>query len=144
MKPGISFSKVWFDDDVVELKIDSFDGKSLFSNNVYAGHQDLDDLVAGLFTFKDHVHGGIYDIELGSFGPEYARGAFRARLHFQESGKIYITIAAQSEFEEFGIKNVASEATLYLRSEPALLDNFIGELKALAAGKRDDANLEAA
>jgi hypothetical protein len=144
MKPGISFSKIWFDDDVVELKIDSFDGKSLFSNNVYAGHQDLDDLVVGLSSFKDHVHGGIYDVELGSFGPEYARGAFRARLHFQERGKIYITIAAQSEFEEFGIKIVASEATLYLRSEPALLDNFIGELRALTAGKRDDANLEAA
>ena len=144
MNPGISLSKIWFDDDMVKLKIDSFDGNSLFSTNVYVGHEQLNSLVAGLSIFKDHVHGGIYDIELGSFGREYASGAFRARLHFQERGQIYITLAAQSEFEEFGRKNVASEATLYLRSEPALLDNFIGELKALTAGKRDDANLEAA
>jgi len=144
MNPGISLSKIWFDDDMVKLKIDSFDGNSLFSTNVYVGHEQLNSLVAGLFIFKNHVHGGIYDIELGSFGPEYASGAFRARLHFLERGQLYITLAAQSEFEEFGRKNVASEATLYLRSEPALLDNFIGELKALTAGKRDDANLEAA
>ena len=143
MKPGISFSKLWFDNDIVDLKIDSFDGKSLFSNKVYAHHQDLENLVAELSTFRTHVYGGIYDIELGAFGPEYALGAFRARLHFQERGIIHISIAAQSEFEEFGIKKVASEATLFLRTEPALLDNFISELKSLASGKRDQANLEA-
>ena len=144
MNPGIYVNKIWFDDDVVELKIDSFDGNSLFSNKVYVGHQKMDDLITGLYTFKDHVHGGIYDIQLGSFGPEYAGGAFHARLHFQSRGKIHISINAQSEFEEFGIKNVANEAMLYLISEPALLDNFIAELKALKAGKRDDAKLEAA
>ena len=82
MKAGVTFTKVWFDDDVVTL-----------------------------------------------------------RLHFQKPGKLYITIEAQSGFEEFGIKNVASEATLYLRSEPVLLDNFIVELNGFNAGKRDVANL---
>ncbi len=54
------------------------------------------------------------------------------------------SVRGQSNFEEFGIKTVASEATLYLRTEPALLDNFIAELDALKSGKRDDAKLEAA
>ena len=144
MNPGIYFKKIWFDEDVVELQIDSFDGNSLFSNKVYVGHQEMDDLIAGLNVFKDHVHGGIYDIQLGAFGPEYANGAFHARLHFQKPGQIYVTINAQSAFGEFGIKVVASEATLYLNSEPILLDNFIAELKALRAGLRDEAKLEAA
>jgi hypothetical protein len=143
MNAGIHFKKIWFDDDVIELKIDSFDGNSLFSNEAYVGHHDMVNLIAGLNNFKDQVYGGIYDIQLGAFGPEYAGGAFHARLHFQDRGKVHITINTQSQFEEFGMKNVASEATLYLVSEPALLDNFIAELKALKAGLRDEAKLEA-
>jgi hypothetical protein len=94
--------------------------------------------------FKNHVHGGIFDIVLGSFGPEYAGGAFHARLHFQPLGKIHVTVRGQSEFREFGVKTVASDATLYLRTQPALLDNFVTDLDALRLGKRDDAKLDAA
>lgn len=142
MNPGIYLKKIWFDNDVVQLRIESCDGKSLFSNEVYADH-DLNGLVEGLSAFKDHVHGGIFDIALGSFGPEFGGGAFHARLHFQSSGQIFVTVRGQSDFEEFGIKTVASEATLYLRTWPAFLDNFIAELDALRAGNRDDAHLEA-
>jgi len=38
---------------------------------------------------------------------------------------------------------VASEATLYLRTEPALLDNFIADLRSLHAEQREEAYLEA-
>ena len=41
MRPGIHMTKVWFDDDMVELKIDVSDGTSLFSNLVYVGYPDL-------------------------------------------------------------------------------------------------------
>ena len=143
MKPGIHFKKIWFDNDVVELRIDSCDGVSLFSNQVYVGPQMLEDLIDGLNTFRNDVYGGLYDIALGAFGPEYARGAFHARLHFQTHSKIHITIKAQAEFAEFGMQHVASEAVLYLISEPVLLDNFIAELKALTGGSRDEAKLEA-
>ena|GEM_PF-5052395 len=37
---------------------------------------------------------------------------------------------------------VASEATLYLRTEPALLDRFIDELKGLDAKTSDEAYLQ--
>ena len=143
MQPGISLKKIWSDEHLIELKIDSFDGNSLFSNEVYVGHQEIEDLIEGLNTFKDHVHGGIYDIQLGEFGPEYANGAFQARLHFHSQSKLHITINAQSDFEEFGMKKVASEATLYLVSEAGLLDNFIVELRALKADMKDEAKLEA-
>ena len=143
MQAGIYLSKLWFDNDVVRLKIESSDGTSLFCNEAYAGHEDLAQLVTGLSAFKHHMHGGIYDITFGSFGPEYASGAFQARLHYQPLGKILISVRAQSKFQELGIKKVASEATLYLWTEPALLDNFTAELDALSRGKRDDARLVA-
>lgn len=142
MKPGISFTKIWFDDDMVELRIQVSDGQSTFVNEVYVGHQQLTDLVADLNRFKTHVHGGIYDMAFGSFGPEYAHGAFHARLHFQDRGILFVTVKSQTDFQDFGKKNVASEATMYLRTEPALLDNFIAVLKDMSDGKREDAALE--
>src|SRR5437016_3868964 len=102
MTPGIHLTKIWFDSDVVEFEIKSSDGKSLFSNEAYVGHQSLNDLIEELSTFTNHVHGGIYDIAFGSFGPEYAGGAFHARLHFQPLGRILITVKGQSNFTEFG------------------------------------------
>ncbi|CAN7153357.1 hypothetical protein [Polaromonas sp. LjRoot131] len=143
MKPGISFTKIWFDDDMVELRIKVSNGDSIFTNDVYVGHQQLMDLVKDMDRFKTHVHGGIHDVMFGAFGPEYASGAFHARLHFQERGILFVTVKSQSDFADFGKKNVASEATLYLRTEPALLDNFIEEIRQLSGGKRDDALLEA-
>jgi hypothetical protein len=143
MKPGIYFTKVWFDDDMVELKIQMSDGRSVFVNEVYVDHQQLADLVATLNRFKTHVHGGIHDIAFGAFGPEYASGAFHARLHFQDRGILFVTVRSQSDFRDFGKKNVASEATLYLRTEPALFDNFVEQMGQVSGGKRDDMLLEA-
>lgn len=142
MKPGISFSKIWFDDDMVELRIQVADGRSTFVNEVYVGHQQLTDLVTDLNRFKTHVHGGIYDMTFGSFGPEYAHGAFHARLDFQDQGILFVTVKSQTDFQDFGKKNVASEATLYLRTQLALLDNFIAAMKDVGDGNREDAALE--
>jgi len=143
MKPGIHLTKVWFDDDVIELKIDVSDGISSFSNRVYVGHSALADVVAKLEVFKDHLHGGLLNIQFGEFGPEYANGAFHARLHFPKPGRLHISSKQQSEFKEFSVTKVASEATLYLKTEPVLLDNFLEELRSLNAKKCTEAHLDA-
>jgi hypothetical protein len=148
MNLGIRLEKVWFDNEVIELKIETSDGESLFSNNVYIGHEAISDLIADINVFKDGVYGGIYDIEFGGFGPEYANGAFHARLHFQDGRKIFITVKAQTEYFDFGkkgvaVKNVANEATLYLVSESAFLDEFILELKEFSSSARNDVQLKA-
>ncbi len=143
MNAGISIQKVWFDDDVVEFEIKTSDGVSLFCTKVYVGHEALKEGIADLDRFKSHVYGGIYDIRFGEFGPEYANGAFQARLNFQKSGqgRLYITVNAQSDWDEFNNREVASQATLYLTSEPALLDNFIQQLKQIQTGVADEASL---
>ena len=142
MDKGISLRKIWFDNDCIELEIKTSDDTSLFSNKVYVGHQAFDDLISDLDRFKDQVFGGIYDIKFGEFGPEYAGGAFHARLHFHKPGRLYITVKAQTDFKEFTKTRVAGEATLYLTSEPGLLDNFIVELKRLKSGVSDEAHLQ--
>lgn len=141
MVAGIHFEKVWFDDDLVQLQVSTSDASSTFVTRLYVGHQELEKEISGLMTFKDQVHGGLYDLRFGEFGHEYAAGAFQARLHFIIHSKLHVTVNAQSDFETFGIKKVASEAALYLVSEPVLLDRFIVELRQLHGGIRNDATL---
>ena len=127
---------------MIELRIAVSDRTSLFSNQVYIGHSDFTDALSQLDTFKEHIHGGLVDMRFGEFGPEYASGAFHARFHFPQPGRLYITCKQQSAFEDFSGKNVANEATIHLRTEPVLLDNFLEQLKALDARTREDAHLE--
>lgn len=141
MKSEITVEKVWFDDDLIELKISVCNGKSLFTNKVYVGSHQISELVNALKIFKSHYYGGLEDILLGQFGREYANGAFSARLHFPKPGPLYIATRQQSEYFQFKGQEEASEAKMYLKTEPALLDNFIQELKALSNGISDVATL---
>ena len=144
VQKGITISKIWEDDDVVELRIDVVNQGSSFRNTAYVRNGWLEDLVNELKAFRDHVHGGIKDIRIGEFGQEYANGAFSARLHFRSPGRLFVSTFQQSEFTKFSVGEVASEAKMYLMSEPVLLDNFIFELVGLARGARSDARLECA
>mgnify|MGYP000850303192 FL=1 len=102
----------------------------------------LEDAVSFLQVFKDDVHGGLFDLRFGEFGPEYGNGAFHARFHFAVPGRLFVSCEQESNFEEFANKEVASRATMYIKSEPALLDRFIAELRAVAAGVSKEAYLE--
>ena len=142
MKPGIMITRLWFDVDVVELRIRVSDGTSSFSNDVYVAHDTLEDAVSSLQAFRNHLHGGLLDLQFGEFGPEFAKGAFHARFHFLLPGRLFVTCNQESGFEEFANKKVASKATLYVKSEPVLLDRFITQMEVLAAGMRAEAELE--
>ncbi|RDS81913.1 hypothetical protein DWU99_15960 [Dyella psychrodurans] len=143
MSRGIRFKKLWFDEDLTELEITTSDGESTFRSRVYTSHENLNEIINGLVAFKGHLHGGIYDIRLGAIGPEFARGAFHARLHFHKlgRGRLFITVMAESEWLDFTVTKVANRCTLHLISEPSLLDNFIDELKRLQHGATDEAFL---
>ena len=142
MKPGILISKLWLDVDIAELRIRVSDGTSSFSNDIYVGHDTLEDAVSSLQVFRNHVHGGLLDLQFGEFGPEFAKGAFHARFHFLVPGRLFVTCKQESEFVEFANKQVASKATLYVKSEPVLLDRFIVEMEALAVKRSAEAELE--
>jgi hypothetical protein len=143
MKPGLVITKVWSDDDCVELKVDVSDGTSFFSTKVYVAHKMLVNVLSDLENFKNQVNGGIVDIRFGEFGPEYANGAFHGRLHFAKTNRLYITCRIESDFQEFSINKVAPKATLYLKTEPVLLDNFIAEFRSLKTNNRVEATLQA-
>jgi hypothetical protein len=142
--PFLSFQKIWEDNDIIELVVTVHDGKSTFSINVYAGHDQVKEVFDKLEVFKSQIRGGLIDVAFGEFGPEFAYGAFHARLHFanDQRGRILISLRMQSTFFDFGQKNVASEAEMYLVTEPGLLDDFIRSFSHLDEGSRTKAELE--
>jgi hypothetical protein len=142
MQKGISLSRIWSDDDLIELRIVVADKGSSFASTTYVSQMMLQTLARELTVFRDHIHGGIRDISFGQFGPEYANGAFHARLHFKGPGTLYVSTHQQCEFTDFSVGQVASEARMFLRSEPILLDNFLTHFRGLASGARENAYLE--
>jgi hypothetical protein len=143
MKPGIRFAKIWTDEDMLELHVEICDGRSLFVTRIYVGHQLLADTVSGLHRFKDQIYGGLFNLRFGEFGPEYASGALDMRMHFRKRGKLFLRVSAQSAFSSFEDRELCSEATLHLMSEPAFLDHFILSLRKLSEGCIEQADLEA-
>jgi len=141
MKPSLDIRKIWTDDDMIEVVFTVSDGQSVFATKLYVGHGTLKETVEGLDRFKAQVHGGIYDLEWGGFGPEFASGAVRIRLHFYHNARLCISGLIESEYTEFGLKKIASRGELYFYSEPALLDNFIEEMRSLSKGNDDSASL---
>jgi hypothetical protein len=84
MKPGIWISKIWFDADVLELRIRISDGTSSFSNEVYAGHESFKDAISSLDAFKGHVHGGLLDLRFGAFGPGVCKWSLPCKIPLLE------------------------------------------------------------
>ena len=144
MSSRLRITRRWSDEDILELTFEVCDGTSTFVNNAYDDLDWLATAASELKTFAPQVHGGLYDLKAGRFGPEVANGAFFARFHFPRPGRLHVSTHQQSDFFEFKGHEVASEARLYLKSEPALLDRFIDELAAMSRGEREDATLEGA
>jgi hypothetical protein len=142
MTPGIRLVKKWSDEDVIDLRFEVCEDRSLFVNTAYAPTDWFESAATALRTFGRQIHGGIYDLQAGEFGPEFANGAFLARFHFPTPGRLFISTHQQSDYMDFKGSKVASDAHLYLASEAVLLDRFIEELSALNRGQREDAILE--
>lgn len=139
---GITFKNVWHDNEMYLFHVFSSDGVSTFVNDIFVGYSTFNELIESLNSFKDGMCGGVHDIELGKFGPEYARGALTARLQFEDHDIIHVSLQVQSKFMDFGRKNVASEAKLFFKTNLAFLNDFIHQLKTLKSGTTDEASLQ--
>lgn len=137
MKPGIAISRKWFDEDVLHLTFQVCDGISLFSSEAYTELDWGTRAAKGLSEFARQIHGGLYNLEAGDGGPEYGSGAFRARFHWFKPHQLMISTSQQGDFIAFKDMQVASEARMFMRTEPASLDRFIAGLPSLDCSERE-------
>jgi hypothetical protein len=142
MLPHIAITRTWSDNDVAQLAFEVSDGVSVFTNEAYVPLDWGAGAAAALRTFGRQIHGGLYTLEAGSGGPEYASGAFRARFHFFKPNELVIATSQQGDFFTFKRSEVAPEAKMFLRTEPNLLDRFVARLPTLDASDGGEAVLE--
>jgi hypothetical protein len=132
----------WSDEDVWQLRLEVSDGASTFVNSAYVSPEWFGDTADALERFGKQVYGGLYDMKAGAAGPEFADGAFVARFHWYKPTEPFISTWQESGFVEFKGHHVASEANLFLRTEPVLLDRFTAELRAASPGRDSVATLQ--
>ena len=126
MEKRITFINIWSDDDIYELKIEVCDGNSTFCNNVYIDHSYLRKIISDLSKLSNNKK---YQINIGTFNPQHAGGAFQATLNIQSPLTMYIATHQQSDYETLFTKEIASEAKIYLISKPEYIQSFLAELK---------------
>ncbi|HSQ30024.1 MAG TPA: hypothetical protein VLN49_09250 [Gemmatimonadaceae bacterium] len=142
MLPHIAITRTWLEDDVAQLAFEVCDGGSVFTTEAYAARDWGAKAAADLRTFSGQVHGGLFNLRAGESGPEYAGGCFVARFHYYNPTELLISVKQQGTFRSFKRGEVASEARMFLRTEPALLDRFVAALPALDASDGGNAILE--
>ena len=133
MLPRIAITRTWSDDDVAQLTFEVCDGASVFTNEAYASLDWGATAAAALRTFGRQIHGGLFNLEAGEGGLEYASGSFRARFHYYKPNQLLISTIQEGDFFRFKGSQVAPTAIMFLRTEPSLLDQFIATLPALDA-----------
>lgn len=138
----IRISSSGADQGVLRLRIEVRDGSSTFVNGAYVSDDWFAEEADALERFGKQIYGGIYDLEAGSSGPEFAEGALRARFHWFTPTRLYISTWQESDYFECKGRQVASECRLFLRTEPALLDRFTAELRAASSTQPSTATLE--
>ena len=127
----ILITRRWSDEDVAQLAFEVCDGVSVFVTEAYVPLDWGSVGAAALRTLGPQIYGGMFNMEAGEGGPEYASGAFYARFHWFKPNQLLISTRQQGEYFDFKRSEVASTARMYLRTEPALLDRFIAELPSL-------------
>ena len=142
MHPRIAITRTWSANDVILLSFQVCDGTSLFVTEAYAPLDWGGAAAAALRTFGRQVHGGLFNLEAGECGSEYASGAFRARFHYYKPTALLIAVTQQGDYFSFENSEVAPEARMFLQTEPALLDRFIDVLPMLDATHGAEAILE--
>ena len=142
MLPRITITRTWSDNDVAQLTFEVCDGVSVFTNEAYASLDWGAAAAAALRTFGEQIHGGLFDLEAGKEGLEYASGSFRARFHYYKPNQLLISTIQQGNFFGFKGSQVTPTVTMFLRTEPALLDRFVTALPALDGSDGGQAILE--
>jgi hypothetical protein len=136
MNAGLSVSYLWHDSDVLEVQVIAENVDFRGTAAVYVGTGDLHEAAAALSGFpKNQLDKR--EITLGAFGKHSAGGAVNLRFHCRDlAGHATCTAMIESAYED---QEAAGSATVCVDFDPASLDDFLLQLKAVEAAHRGSA-----
>jgi hypothetical protein len=127
----MSFEVIWFDQDLVEIIVRCSNGYFAGTAEIYVSHDQLSELADALHGFPSSVS-DIRNIELGTFNPDHADGGLKMRVYCtNSSGNASADIKVRGD----GCKKLGEveSVALRMRIEPAAIDSFVQQLKAMNA-----------
>ena len=142
MTPRIAITRTWSDNDVAQLTFEVCDGASTFANEAYVPLDWGAATASALRAFGQQIYGGLFDLQAGEEGFEYAGGYIRARFHWYKTDQLLISTWQQGAHFPFKGSRAAADARLFLKTEPALLDRFVAALHSFDAQGDGQATLE--
>jgi len=142
MTPRIAITRTWSDNHMAQLAFEVRDGTSVFVNEAYVQLDWGVVTASALRAFGQQIYGGLFDLQAGEEGFEYAGGFIRARFHWYKPDQLLISTRQQGDHFPFKGSKAAANASLFLKTEPALLDRFVTELPSLDAQDGGQATLE--
>lgn len=128
MELGLSLEVIWFDDDVLSLQVCASNGRFGGTADVY-GDRDTLSRVADAFRafparLDDHR-----ELELGTFDPTLAGGGARLHLHcIDGAGHVVLHVDLRTDPHQ---RDKCEEARFVMRTEAALIDDFVAQLDGM-------------
>lgn len=134
---GLTIEIVWFDEDVVELRISGSNGPFSGCTQVYSGRDVLAKLSGWAKGFPSNPDERRL-IELGTFDPGFAGGGARLGLRCTDAaGHVALDVLLATQVEN----NRHQRAEFFVEVEPAALDVFAQRVASLEIRKGDTATL---
>jgi len=119
--------------------VSTWDERARFSASIYILDAALQLSIGDLEGFAARLADGAkVDLRLGIEPQNY----LHAQLNVAPLARIQVQVLIRDVVERYERRTKVREVRLHFRSEPALLDNFLRQLRQLAAGSADRAQLD--
>jgi len=127
MSPGISISVVWFDEDILELRIGASNGRFAGEIEAYAPLDACRQLADTLKGFPLNAS-DIREFEVGTFDSNNAGGGARIRFHCTNgAGHAAADISVRTDPQHVG--GTSETASFSINIEAAAVDTFVQQLR---------------
>jgi hypothetical protein len=141
MDVGLEFAAIWYDADMIELRVIASGVAFRGEAKVYVGIGQLEEAAATLRGFPRSPADG-RELTLGPFDPKFVRGAVKMRFYCSDSsGHAYVEAKIESHETSGGTRE---SALLSIPIEAVALDSFVEELRRLELRKSGIARLAGA
>jgi hypothetical protein len=131
MEVGFQLERIYRDSDVVEIRVSAWNGTFGGVSDVYVGVGRLGEVAAGLHGFPSTVTDN-REFTLGAFGSEFAGGGVSMRFYCRDASA---HVMVESRIESSWAAGLPQSVVLLLPTEPAAIDLFVEELRAVESNQ---------
>jgi hypothetical protein len=130
---GLELEILWFDDDVISLRVRASNGRFAGTTDLYVGYDGLKELANATRGFpKSCVDSREH--ELGTFDSHYAGGGLKIHMHCIDSvGHAAMEITLQTDSREApGMRGQPESSRFALHVNAAEVDDFVVDIEKIS------------